>query len=143
MGLLTLTRRADWPERLAEVVATATDKPYVLGRWDCLRFACACIEAMTGTDFWPRFAGSYKTHREALRAIILVARDLPTAIGNTLGVPPVPTLLAHRGDLVLYRDPAGEHIGVCLGATVAVLGPDGLLHLPLTHDGLGPAWRIG
>ena len=140
---LILTRRADWPERLADVVAAANSRPYVLGQWDCLRFACAAIEAMTDIDFWPRFAGSYKTRREALKTIILVARDLPAAITRTLGVPPAPTFSAQRGDLVLYADDHGEHIGICLGPHVAVLGARGLVSIPVNAAGLGPAWRIG
>lgn len=148
MGVLAppgtpLIRRADWPERLADVIAAAESRPYMLGQWDCLRFACACIEAMTGTDFWPRFAGSYSNKREALKTIILVARDLPAAITRTLAVSPAPTFYAQRGDLVLYRDDAGEHIGVCLGGSVAVLGPSGLETRGLMAPGLGPSWRIG
>ncbi|MBU0752359.1 MAG: hypothetical protein KJ787_13885 [Gammaproteobacteria bacterium] len=138
-----LVRTSDWPERLADVVAAATSRPYRLGEWDCLRFACACIAAMTGEDFWPRFAGEYTTRRAALKAIAAIARDLEAAITATLGVSPAPTFSAQRGDLVLFKDDAGEHIGVCLGGSVAVLGPAGLLPLPITAPGLGPCWRVG
>lgn len=143
MAAEQLTRSADWPERLADVVTAANNRPYVLGQWDCLRFACAAIDAMTGMDYWPRFSGGYTTKREALRAIVAIARDLEAAITTTLAVSPAPTFSAQRGDLVLYRDEAGDHIGVCLGPHVAVLGPHGLATLPITAEGLGPAWRIG
>ena len=146
MGLVIpsmLTRRDDWPERLADVVGAAGSRPYVLGEWDCLRFACACIAAMTDVDFWPRFAGEYTTKREALRAIARISRDLESAITLTLGVSPAPTFSSRRGDLVLFKDEAGDHIGVCLGGSVAVLGHAGLVPISLATPSLGPCWRVG
>lgn len=141
MGILT--RRPDWPERLAAVVASAHAQPYVLGEWDCLRFCCAAIEAMTDVDFWPRFAG-YKTRRQALVTIAKIAPTLGEAVSHVLQTAPVSVLQARRGDIVLYRDLlAEEHLGLCLGARVAVLGPRGLLRLPLTEAGMVSAWRIG
>jgi hypothetical protein len=141
MGLLT--RRADWPERLAEVVAQANDRPYVLGEWDCLRFSCAVIEAMTGHDYWPQFGG-YKTKRQALVTIVRIAPTLGAAVTKVLEYASSSPLAARRGDLMLYRDSAGEdHLGIALGDTVAVLGPDGLLHVSLTDEGIQAAWRIG
>jgi hypothetical protein len=141
MGLLT--RRADWPERLAEVVASAQDRPYVLGWWDCLRFCCAAIDAMTGTDLWPRFAG-YKTKRQALVTIARIAPSLGDAVSIVLAREPIVPMQAGRGDVVLYVDNDGEsHLGLCLGSKVGVLAPDGLLQLPLDHAGLRHAWRVG
>jgi cell wall-associated NlpC family hydrolase len=141
MGLLT--RRADWPERLAEVVAQANDRPYVLGEWDCLRFSCAVIDAMTGHDYWPRFDG-YKTKRQALVTIARIAPTLGEAVTKVIEQPPQSPLMAQRGDLVLYRDRVREdHLGIALGATVAVLGPAGLIHGALTDAGMRHCWRIG
>jgi hypothetical protein len=144
MGVLTrLTRLEGWPERFADVVAAAHDQPYVLGTHDCLRFSCACIEAVTGHDFWLRFAG-YKTRRQALVTIARIAPSLGDAVSLVLEQSPVRPPAARRADLLLYRDPDGEdHLGVCLGATVAVLSPDGLLQLPITDKGLITAWRVG
>lgn len=141
MGLLI--RREDWPARLADAVASACRRPYVLGEWDCLRFSCECIAVMTGVDLWPRFAG-YKTKRQALVTIARIAPTLGEAITAVLDVSPGPVLPARRGDIALYRDPTGEdHIGVVVGAHVAVLGPDGLLQVKLTDGGLVSAWRVG
>lgn len=137
-----IQRLGGWPEALAVEVAFARRQRYELGVHDCLRFTCRCIEAMTGHDFWPRFAG-YTTRREALKTIRAIAPTLGEAVGVVLGVPPAPTLSARRGDVVLYRDAEGEHLGVCVGPTVAVLGADGLLFIRLGHHGLGPCWRVG
>lgn len=140
MGLLT--RREDWPERLHETVAAARTAPYRLGRHDCLRFTCQCIAAMTGEDFWPRFSG-YKTRRQALATIAKIAPSLAEAVTRVLGCAPLPPAAARRGDVLLYADDGGEHLGVCLGAEVAVLGEAGLAWLRLDHPGLRHAWRIG
>lgn len=141
MGVLM--RSEHWPARLAAVVACAATRPYVLGEWDCLRFSCACIDAMTGVDLWPRFSG-YRTKRQALVTIARIAPTLGEAITAVLAVPPQPVFLGRRGDIALYRDDAGEeHIGVVLGARVGVLGADGLLQVSLADVRLVSTWRVG
>lgn len=145
MGLLDtpLRRRHDWPERLLAVVESARLKPYVLGENDCLRMACACVEALTGVDFWPQFAG-YKTKRQALVTIAKIAPSLGDAVTATLGMPPAPTLSAQRGDLFLYRDERGEdHLGVCVGRHVVLMAAEGTLQMGIDHPGLLCSWRIG
>jgi cell wall-associated NlpC family hydrolase len=139
---LPMVRLHDWPERLAAVVAAAQQQPYELGQHDCLRFTCQCIATMTAVDFWPRFAG-YRTRLQALRTIASIAPSLAQAVSLVLGVPPVAPLLARRGDVLLYADEGGEHLGVCVGSTAAVLGPQGLAHVPLDHAGFLQAWRVG
>jgi hypothetical protein len=142
MGLLTL-RRIDWPERLVAVMEAARKQPYVLGTHDCLRLACAAVEALTGTDYWPRFEG-YKTKRQALVTIARIAPSLSEAVTATLGVPPSPVLSAWRGDICLFRDDQGEdHLGVCMGRLVIVTAPEGTLSMALDHPGLLVSWRIG
>lgn len=140
MGVLI--RSEDWPERLQEAVAAARDVPYQLGTHDCLRFTCQCIAAMTGVDFWPRFAG-YTTRRQALVTIARIAPGLGEAVTIVLERPAQPVALCRRGDVLLYEDAAGEHLGVCLGLDVAVLGAAGLAFVRLDHPGLRSGWRIG
>lgn len=141
MGLLT--RRPDWPQRLVAVIDAARREPYVLGEHDCLRLACAAVEALTGVDFWPRFAG-YKTKRQALVTIARIAPSLAEAVTATLGVSPSPVLSAWRGDICLFRDAQGEdHLGVCMGRLVVVTAPEGTLTMSLDHPGLLASWRVG
>lgn len=137
-----MTRLPGWPEALAREVSAAAAQPYRLGEHDCLRFSCRCIEALTGADYWPRFAG-YTTRREALRTIARIAPNLGEAVSIVLDADRQPGAFARRGDLVLYRDEAGEHLGICLGATVAVLGETGLVRVSLGHVGVLGCWRIG
>lgn len=123
------------------VIEAARDAPYELGEHDCLRVACRAVEALTGEDLWPRFSG-YRTRREALVKIARVAPSLGEAVTATLGLEPVAPRLARRGDIVLYRD-VEDHLGVCLGEHVAVLGPDGLAMVGLLDERLLHCWRIG
>ena len=140
---MMMTRRPGWESRLAAVLADAQHAPYILGQHDCLRVACRTVDALTGIDLWPRFAG-YTTKRQALVTIARIAPGLGEAVTATLGRTPSSVVMARRGDLALYRDSTGEdHLGVCTGHRVAVLMPEGLHHLSLRDEGLLGAWRIG
>ncbi|MEY2653657.1 MAG: hypothetical protein RLZZ524_685 [Pseudomonadota bacterium] len=138
----TLTRHPFWPEALAAEIAAANKAPYVLGQHDCLRFTCRCIEVMTGVDFWPRFEG-YKTRRQAYITIKAIAPTLGEAVSIVLGSAPIRVPQAQRGDVLLFADAAGEHLGICTGSHGAVLGEAGLVFVRLDDAGLQQAWRIG
>ena len=139
---LPMVRLHDWPERLAAVAAAAQHQPYQLGQHDCLRFTCQCVDAVAGVDLWPRFAG-YTGKLQALRTIAAIAPSLGAAVSLVLGVQGAAPLLARRGDVLLYTDVGGEHLGVCVGAVAVVLGPQGLAHVPLNDAGFLQAWRVG
>jgi hypothetical protein len=140
---MTLQRTEGWPERLATVVEQAHCQPYQLGVWDCLRFSCSAIGALTGVDFWENFNGKYSNRREALRVILSIAKDLRTGVSKYLEVEEQPLLMSSRGDLVLFMDEEGEHLGVCLGSVVAVLGELGLVYVSLTDTRCVTSWRVG
>ena len=127
-----MSRARDWPERLAEVVRAASNKPYKLGQHDCFRFACECAHALTGADYDASFGGRYKTERGALRLIRRFAGgESKAAVTKLLGREPAPVTLAQRGDWLLYRDAKGEHLAVCMGSKAAALGDDGLALIPV------------
>lgn len=143
MPLVPLRRREGWESRLAAVLEVARARPYVLGEADCLRTACEVVAALTGVDFWPRFAG-YRTKREALVTIARIAPSLGEAVSATLGVPPMRVFAAWRGDLVLYRDERGEdHLGISIGPQVALAAAEGWMLIALSHPGLLCSWRVG
>ncbi len=137
---VTLTRRQDWPERLAAVLEAARHQPYALGTHDCLRVTCQCIEAMTGVDLWPRFVG-YTTRRQALKTIAAIAPSLGEAVSLVLGRQPQPLALSQRGDVLLYADARGEHLGICTGASMALLADEGLTFVPASLA--LASWRVG
>lgn len=138
-----LTRIEGWESRLAAVIEAARARPYVLGESDCLRLACAAVEAITGRDYWPKFAG-YRTKRQALVTIARIAPTLGEAVTATLGRQPANPRTALRGDIALFRDAAGEdHLGVVTGAYVMVTLPDGIGSMSIEHPGVLCSWRVG
>jgi hypothetical protein len=139
---ITLKRRQDWPEQLAREIAGAQALPYQIGQHDCLRFTCRVIEAMCGVDFWPQFGG-YTTLREAQDKIASIAPTLQEAVCLVMGQEPLPPMQARRGDVLVYQDAGGQHLGVCAGAFVALLHRHGLVMLPLNAVGMVCAVRVG
>mgnify|MGYP001214866265 CR=1 FL=1 len=43
-----MSRRPDWPGRLAALLAAAEARPFDARRWNCALFALATVEAVTG-----------------------------------------------------------------------------------------------
>ncbi|PHK93828.1 hypothetical protein CR162_16275 [Pseudoroseomonas rhizosphaerae] len=117
-----MSRRPDWPARLAALLSAAEARPFDAHRWNCGRFALAAVEAVTG-----------------IRPVMRVRPSLE-ATADSAGFPRVPPAFARPGDVVLAADP--PRLGVAVdGGRAAFVGPRGLLRAPLTD--CTTAWRIG
>jgi hypothetical protein len=117
-----MTRRPDWPVRLAALLAAAETRPFHARRWNCARFALAAVEAVTGT-------------RPAVRVLPSLE-----ASADSAGFPRVPPAFARPGDVVLAGDP--PRLGVVLDTgRAAFVGPRGLTRASLLDS--TTAWRIG
>ena len=128
-------RAEDWPERLADAIAKARLQPFAWGTHDCATWAFA-VAARLRNDPPPEWVGTYKTELGAARRLKkagLTLQDLGTAI---LGAPRIWPLMAQRGDVVF----AGGAYGVCIGAHIAQVGPDGLVMKPLALA--EQAWKV-
>lgn len=135
-------RQQGWEARLAQVIEAARHARYELGVHDCFRVACAAIEALTGEDRWPVFAGRYATKRQALRLIAQYGRDFDAAFTWFFGALPLDVKLARSGDILKFVDSAGEaHLGVLVDSKVAVLGEEGLAFVP--RAACACCWRVG
>ena len=134
-------RRADWIDRLLATADAARDMPFAWGQHDCCLFAARCVDAMCDTVYAEQLATQYSDERSAL-AYIATWGDLRSAVCEWLGETVRRPALLRRGDVVLFRDAAGqEAIGVCLGATVAAASRDGgLALLPMSAAITG--WRV-
>jgi hypothetical protein len=129
-----------WESRLHAVLETARAQPYVLGEHDCFRVACAVVEALTGVNRWPAFAG-YTSKREALLKIAHYGSSFEKA-GDWFFGDRIDLKFARRGDIASYAAPDGEkHLGVVMGRQLYVLGELGLLPVPLQAAHV--AWRVG
>jgi hypothetical protein len=117
-----VTRRPDWPGRLAALLSAAEARPFDARRWNCAVFALAAVEAVTGT-----------------RPVVRVRPGLD-ASADSAGFPRIPPAFARCGDVVLAPDP--DRLGVVVdGGQCAFIGPHGLLRAALTTCTI--AWRIG
>ena len=130
-----------WESRLMTIVDDARAQPYALGSHDCFRVACRVVEALTGIDRWPELSG-YKTKRQSKMRIAKYGSTFEEAGDWFFGAARVDVRLARRGDICALQTTDGEkHLGVCIGAEVALLADAGLVYLP-TLDCLC-AWRVG
>lgn len=134
-------RREGWERRLQVVIDAARTRPYVLGEHDCFRLACRVIEALTGVDRWPAFAG-YRSKRGALARLARHGASFEAAGDWFFAVPLAPVAQGRRGDIALLIDEVGEkHLAVVIDHRVACMRPEGLIFLPLRA--CGGVWRVG
>ena len=158
-----LTRTQGWEQRLVAYLEAARRKPYVLGEHDCLRVALGSVEALTGKDLWPLFAGKYATRLQSLRlladrsrwaefsgqplsveaaeaAVAQAGSPFDAAFNLLFGTELTGIKRASRGDVCKYSD-GEEHLGVCTGSFVAVLTSKRMAFVPLLS--CRACWRIG
>lgn len=113
-------RLPDWEKRLHDFIAANREREFAWGEWDCILFATAAAEAITGVDKAAAFRGLYSDElgaREVLRTIgkgTLLATVNHHFEAKEVGY-------AIRGDLIWH---AGC-VGVCLGGDAAfITDPD-------------------
>lgn len=129
-----------WESRLSLLIEEARHRPYALGEHDCFRLACRAVEALTGVDRWPEFAG-YTTKREALALLARHGSSFEGAFDKLAGER-VEARLARRGDLVCVQSEDGEkHLGVVTGQDAAFLAPEGIRWVSVAACRC--AWRVG
>jgi hypothetical protein len=132
-------RVSSWETVLAAAVDVARGRAFVWGTHDCATWAFDLRRDLTGGDdtaaLW---RGRYRTARGAALVLRRLGWTSMSGAGTALlGTPLANVRLAQRGDLVLSPDAAS--FGVCLGAQVAFLAPEGLTLRALTSCTL--AWR--
>lgn len=137
-----MPRLDGWEARLYATIEAARVQTYALGEHDCFRLACRVVEALTGADRWPEFAG-YRTKREAVATLAAHGSTFEAAFDWFFGGAHfTDARLARRGDVVGIADASGEkHLGICLGGQAAYLAPEGLIFLPLKAAHCG--WKVG
>lgn len=114
--------------------------PFSWGSHDCATWAFGIRRDLTGgEDIAALWRGCYRTALGAHRVMKRLGWDSLEAAGRDLLGMPLPSVLqAKRGDLVLGgTDPA---FGVCVGAKVAFVAPDGLVFISFSDCSL--AWRV-
>jgi len=130
-------RRFDWPERLAAAVEAARGAPFEWGRHDCATWVCDTVADLTrvasAAEAW---RGRYSTAKGSLKVLRRLGWSDLGEMGDALFGARVTPLAAQRGDVAM----AGDALGLVVGQSVAVLGEDGLVMVPL-QDAVA-AWRV-
>jgi hypothetical protein len=133
-----MSKLSDWESRLAALVTQAHSRPFAWGQRDCCLWAADCVKAQTGTDPAEGLRGTYATARAAMALVEQLGGM--AEIGARCGTEIHP-LMAMHGDIGLVQHEGRELLALCNGDHWLVVGPEGLLHLPVTVAVL--AWRVG
>ena len=136
---MPLTRQPFWDTRaFHEYLLERAKQPYVWGQNDCATFAADGVRAITGTDIMADLRG-FTNSDEAFRKIKAVTggATLEAAVEYCVKqhglTERTHTLMAQRGDLVLYSDGTSLIAGIVHlnGRDVVSPGEKGLLRNPL------------
>ena len=135
-----MARVEHWERLLAEVIDTASGRPFVWGVHDCPTFAFETRMLLTGgEDIAALWRGRYTTAIGGERVMRRLGWASLVDMGRALlGEPRPAVLLAQRGDIVLAD--TGLGFGICNGATAVGMAPEGLVTVPLTYCRL--VWPI-
>jgi hypothetical protein len=136
--MIELTRVPDWEQRLTDCLDNWRTKRLEWGTHDCAHFACAAIEATTGTNLRPHFPG-YSTEA-AGRELIDKAGGIAACAVSVLG-DAAPAAQAQRGDIVHVQVGQHEWLAVCTGQQALGLGKMGLI--PARPEHFVQCWRVG
>lgn len=135
-------RLVNWELRLQKVLNDWETRKFKWGESDCVHFAGACLEAITGEDPLEDLA-VYSNEAEALSLIENLGGSLRKAVDIILNVQSADNA-PDKGDLVLaertIRGRTGPGLGICLGPHCAFVGRKRLERIP-TNDCLC-SWEI-
>lgn len=129
-------RVQNWPRLLDDLIQDCQTKTYELGVHDCFTVATQWLYTATGKDRRGEFA--YTTKDEAI-ALIMSHGGFESAFSWYFDTPMIGVNHASRGDIVGYADRM-KHLGICIGARVAVLSEQGMSFVSLSR--CFGAWRI-
>lgn len=125
-----MVRRYDWASRMFDVVTAHQDRAFEWGSADCCLFVARVIDAMTDSDLEAQISARYSDEASALR-FIAEHGSLEDAVSFYLG--DLQAVSPQRGDAVLIHGGEDFAVGVCLGGSVAGMGPRGLHLLPVSE----------
>jgi hypothetical protein len=130
-------RRHDWAARLHEVIEAHKGRSFAWGGNDCCLFVARCVDAMTTNALAYLIRERYHDHASALR-FMAEHGGLAGAVSRYLGDPS--SERATRGDVVLIDGGEGDALGICLGAKVVAMGPEGVRYVPRAE--IKMVWRV-
>lgn len=125
-----LQRRENWPAFLSDFLIERMREPFAWGAQDCCLFAADWVRLCLLADPAREFRGKYRTEKTGLKLL--------KEHGGVRGLVSkrfsrIPLNFAHRGDLVIWRNPelkgpawARNTLGILDGRLALFPAPDGL-----------------
>lgn len=119
-------RKHDWPEQLADTIASAQAREFS-DEYFCACFAADCVKAMTGVDPMSGYRGlsmdeaAEKVKADGFRSFYFY---LVSKFGK-----PRHLAMAQRGDVIVRTKP-DLAVGICCGQYSAFTTDTGLTYLP-------------
>lgn len=123
---MELIRLPDWRAQLMSYLQGLEGATYQPRKFHCIHFVAGAVEVMTGKDLMEGFHGkSQAASRELLEAAGF--DDWPDVLADHR----VEMADMRVGDIAVIPDKRGRKAGgICLGARISVLGPQGLSTTP-------------
>lgn len=130
-----MTRHTDWQARLDAYLLDHQARPFNWLSNNCTTFAAGWIELATGQVMHVPKTATAKTAARTVARLGGLLKDARRQLGQE-----IPGNFAQCGDVVLLTVADAKAFGVCIGASVAAQGPDGLVLVPITQA--EAAWRV-
>ena len=130
-----MNRVVNWSDALAVVLADFGPKPFAYGESDCVIFARATIEALTGRDIFDGEELTYNDKAGALTALKDLARvsGVEKLMDKFLGKRQ-DFAYCQRGDIVSATFDFGVALGVCVGNSAPFIKGDGMFERVFLKD---------
>lgn len=138
----TPARAQDWPEQLAELLASTRHTPFAWGLHDCATIVCDWILEIRGVDPMAAERGTYGTEA-AFEALVDAEGGLEPFVAvraARAGIADCPAPFVQRGDVALVRLGNQECLGLIAGRHVAVPTLAGLRLAPASA--IVRAWAV-
>lgn len=117
----------DYPALMA-FISSRVRTPFAWGSNDCVTFAAAAVEAMTGREIAAGIGATWSSERGAVR-VLKRRGGMAAAVSSVLDS--TTPGLAQRGDVAGWLDAKGRlQLAIVEGQTIAGPGPSGLARLP-------------
>jgi len=138
---MTTSRISDWPTAFDAFIESKKLLPFSWGTHDCIMFATAVIEAITGNDPARTWRGQYATALGAARIFKKFGgfEEMICKVAADHGFQEQSLSLAQRGDLVLQNG-KWPTAGVCCGKLSAFTDAKSLIFVPT--QSCSKSWRI-
>lgn len=139
-----LSRKSNWPTRLALFVEEKRAQKFKWGQNDCCMFVCDWLAILTGLD--PAsiigLRDTYHTGVGAMRKLKELGgvESIAATWCAAQNWTECPSQRASRGDVVLFLTRGGAALGVCLGQLSVFAGPDGISFVKTSE--CSKSWHI-